>query len=611
MNNFLCRAFKLNLPKMDIIKKNKLAFGFAFIVGLIYIAPNVFFILSLGGAYKGIPLQVADEDFYLARIREILDGHPLIGSVSLFEYKNQPSLSPPAGEFFYALPSLMFNISPVNVLIASRFFLPFILFLLVYFLARKLTEDNNFFSPEINGIAAALFVTLGRDLFDFRSIFNYLKGMGAPGDFLIWTKPVNPVLGAIFLMSFLICLWLIIAKQEIKWRKFYITGASLSLTLMIGNYFFSWGIAASIVAALILIYLFKKEYKRAKNLIIVVVFGFFLSAPYWYGVWQARQSPWYQESLLRKGLFYTRYPLFNKIMLMTLVIYLLFIFLPFFLQAVRREKNVFHFENWHWFSIAFILGSLWVYVQQIITGMTIWPYHFAQYTISLAIIVLMAIFYNVVRKKSELLWGAGVFAVITASLSLGIYTQASVYKSLYPYYANLQGYVAILDWVNHRERDCVALVGGNDLAKRQKLSSMILSFTHCNLYDANGYFSMVPGERIHHNYMVRTLFDGVTDKNIDEYLKNPKNGAKSYLFANWKELFNIKDFPDVPNNLEEKIKKAPEDYRKFFAKDLRSKLGKYKLDYIIIEGKVEGKVEDLIKELKLVYKSGDISVYKF
>src|SRR3989338_4225558 len=142
-------------------KEHYMAFGLAILVGLIYIAPNIFFILSLGDDYKGIPMmQSANEESYLARIHEILDGHPMLGSPFLYEYKEEWPIAPPTGEMFYAIPSIVLGVPPQNILIASRFFLPLILFLLVYLIIYRLS-DSNAFSGKINGIAGALFVTLG------------------------------------------------------------------------------------------------------------------------------------------------------------------------------------------------------------------------------------------------------------------------------------------------------------------------------------------------------------------------------------------------------------------------------------------------------------------
>ena len=189
-----------------ILKNNYFVLTVGVIVGLIYVLPNVFFIASLGDSYRGIPMmQTANDDFYLARIQEVLDGHPLIGSSAFFEYKNQFPISPPVGEILYALPSLIFGVSPSNTLIAGRFFLPAILFFLVYCLIRQLTDEGNIFANKINAVAGALWVTLGYDLIDYRSVINFFTGDQAFSyGFLIWARPVNPILGAVFLFSFIL-----------------------------------------------------------------------------------------------------------------------------------------------------------------------------------------------------------------------------------------------------------------------------------------------------------------------------------------------------------------------------------------------------------------------
>ena len=99
-------------------------------------------------------MQSTNEDEYLMRIQEIIDGHPSLGSPVFYEYKSEPPLSPPVGEFLYALPTLMLGISPITTLVASKFFLPALLFLLVYLLVWRLSGVTNTTS-KLTAIAAA------------------------------------------------------------------------------------------------------------------------------------------------------------------------------------------------------------------------------------------------------------------------------------------------------------------------------------------------------------------------------------------------------------------------------------------------------------------------
>ena len=418
------------------VRNNYLVILAVFLVGIIYIAPSLIFIWTLGDSYKGIPMmQTSDEEAYLSRIHEILDGHPMVGSFSFFEYKNQMPLSPPTGEFFYALPSLIFGVSLTNVLIASHFVLPIILFLLIYTLIRWLTANLSCFSNKFNAVAGALWVVLGYDLIDFRSVWNFLtsKEKFLSGSLLLWARPVNPILGAIFLFSFLLLLWALWHKT--KYRKTCIVFAGLFLALMMASYFFSWGMALSIWGVLIVIALAKKEWIIIKSFFGVLLATLFFSSPYWYMSWQASQSPWYHDSVLRMGLFYTHYPLLNKLMLVVLALYLALtgwsLFIknrPFSFSLGYLRKFFDSFQTWHWFCLAFVLGALWAYSQQIVTGITIWPYHFVQYSIPLAIMVIMVLLFNVIKEKSIYLWGGVVGLIAIASLLCGVYTQMGAYQ---------------------------------------------------------------------------------------------------------------------------------------------------------------------------------------
>lgn len=610
----LCYGVKMGFGFSDFFKnfiyKHWLALVLASVVGLIYLAPNVFFILSLGDDYRGIPMmKTPNEDFYLGRIREILDGYPGAASFVFFEYKNEPSLTPPIGEFFYAIPGFLLNASPVNILIASRFYLPFILFLLTYFLIHRLTASKETLSNKINAVSGALLVTLGYDLVDYRSLWGLITGVIEPSGFLIWARPVRPIIGVILLMTFLLFLWS--ALEKTSRRKIYMAGTAIFLALMFPSGFFDWGIAMSILAALILIYLFQKEYEKIKNLLIIIFSAVLLASPYLYSLWRSSSHEWYQDSVLRLGLFYTHYPLMNKLMLVVLVLYLILVSFSSF-KYRKTGEGASYFQNWHWMSLAFILGSFLAYNQQIITGKTIWPYHFVQYTIPLAMIVFMVLFYNIIKIEwSRYLWVAGIFTLISASLLFGIYTQLGAYNRFYARYAGLQSYASLFDWFNEQEKDCVIHVGNTpDLAPN--LEMLILAFTHCNIYNSATVYSLMPDERVYHNYFSTLFFNGVTAENIEKYMREHEDEVRGRLSSNWKSLYGVTEFPDFEDTkLKGRIENLPEDYRKFLSKNITDELNKYRLDYVLLAGPLDDKVIRYAPNLKIAFEKNDMVVYSF
>ena len=631
-------------------RRHQAALLAAFLVGGLYIAPHVWFIVSLGDEYKGIPLlQTQNEDYYLARIREVIEGHYSIGSFTFYEYKDAPPLTPPTIEFLYALPSFIFEISPFTTAIVSRFFLPGLLFLLVYSLILRLTvsprtslprharektapENISSFSIEgregenapppslssphegwrwkMNAIAGALFVTLGYDLVNYRGIWRFFTGDSPlSGSFLVWSRLVHPIWGALFLFSFLLLLWSLI--QKTKYRKSALIGASACSALMFSSYFFSWGVALSVWGALLLIYFLKKEYAIAKDLLLTMGGAVLLSGPYWISVWLAAQDPLYEEAVLRSGLFLTHYPLVNKFMLAVFVLYVCVVWLlPFCVSKITRGPTVKRYmEPWQWFTLALILGSLWVYVQQVVTGRTIWPYHFPQYTIPLGIAVFMALYHNLIRPRLRYVWLAGTLFIIATSVVYGVAVQATVYRNVSLHHADTQKYAPLFEFLSSRGGACVVLSRSNP---PRSWNYFITAFTPCDVYTESGVSILLPFERVYHNYLVTLRFRGVRSDTVEDYLRDNPLDPLEYLFSNWKGLYSIRDFPDFSDALlAERMRNLPGEYRNFLKMDLKAELKKYRLDYILSIGPLNSQLLKELSGTELVRVVEDMYLYEF
>jgi hypothetical protein len=374
---------------------------------------------------------------------------------------------------------------------------------------------------------------------------------------------------------------------------------------LLGGPFFSWGLAVSVVGVLFLFYFFKKEYLIAARLATVLLAGAALAAPYWISVWQASFSPWFDSSVLRMGLFYTHYPLLNKILLAVLMIYAVY----GWMTRVWFKEG--HGQRWYWFCLALILGGFFAYNQQIITGQTVWPYHFAQYTIPFAMVALIVLFVNVIYEQNRYLWAVLVFAVVASSLLFGVYSQVKTYAQFSSRYTNLQNYVTLFDWLNAQKKDCVVLAV-SDWENLSSFDNAIPAFSHCNLYDSTVVFSLMPDERILHNYFVRLFLNGITAENIYDYMANNEQEARGRLASNWKGIYNVKDFPDFKDEkLEQRLKELPKNYTRFLGRNFKSELKKYRLDYVLIQGRISEQASGFVKNLDLVYDHDGIKVYKF
>lgn len=601
------------------LKKHYLALVLALLVGLIFLIPHIAGIITLGDNYQGIPLMGTDnEDAYLFRMQEILDGYPLLGSPVFFEYKDQWPMMPPIGEMVYAAPAYLLHINLINILTASKFILPFILFLLVYFLIYNLTKNSDFLSSKINAVAGALMVTLGYDLVDYRSLWLILAGRKIPESFLLWDRPVNPILGGIFLFSFLLCLWSIARNQ--KYKKTVIVLASIFLSLMIGSYFFSWGMALSITGVLGLIYILQKRYSKVIRLVFIILLTTVFTSPFWYFSLKASQSPYYKNSVLQSGIFYTHHPLINKILLATLLFYFI-LFLPLLVKKIvsvfRKNQTFFKefsftgLEDWQVFSLSFLFGGFVAFNQQIITGMTIWPFHFVQYSIPLSIVVVFVLLYKVIKEKWWNLWRLIIFFVIIFSLGFGIYTQVGAYKHNYNHFEDSQKYKVIFDWLNNKEKDSVVLVREPGDG-RYELNNLVLSFTHSNVYSSYWRFSLMPQERIYHNLLVNLRLQGINSENIDQYIENNSGEVMGKLTANWKEMYKVQQFSDFSTTEpEEKLVKFTDDYKQFMVNNFEDELKKYRLDYIFSVGVLDQGVMVQLPSAELVFENNNLYLYSF
>src|SRR3989344_6131029 len=354
------------------LKRHYLAILFAIVVGVMSVAPRLLLINSLGDSYKGIHLTYPDDNsYYMARMQDIIDGHWFVSSPFIYEYKNQRPLVYPVGEYFYALPSILFNIPLVDILVFNKFLFPFALFLLSYALVYLLTGKPDYLSGKFNAIAGGLLVTLEYNFVDYKNTF--LKFAGDSGAVsLIWTRPVNPATGAVLIFIFLYFLWLYISSRKTKHLVF----SAVTFSLMVG-YFFTWSLSLAIALTLAVIFLLGGSYSAAKRVGYVILLGFLLSASYWHNTLQFLNSGSRDVVSARDGMIFTHEPIYNKILLIATLLFFSALFIVY--RKCRREGIKISL-SWS-FNSALILGGLFALNQQIITGKTIWPYHFVQYTI--------------------------------------------------------------------------------------------------------------------------------------------------------------------------------------------------------------------------------------
>ncbi|MEK7072155.1 MAG: hypothetical protein AAB849_00075 [Patescibacteria group bacterium] len=582
-----------------LIRNHYLAIICFFVVGAFSIAPQFLAIKSLGSEYRGIPFfYVNDNIFYTVRIQEILDGHGWVNAPYIFEYKNLPSLVLPIGEYFYAIPAFVLGLSAAETAVLfNGFLLPAILFFLVYLLMCKLTKVVDF-RGRINAIACGLLVILSLDLPALKIVWAIVSDQYKHAAYLSWVRPVNPITGAILLFCFLLLLWSLVNSNNNKRRIYSGVMAGMVLSLMVG-YFFSWGTAASVWAVLMFVFLLKKDWLTARAIFFVGLLGFGLLLPYFYRVFSVGIG---QEGLASAsyGMSFTHQPVFNKILTLALLI-----FLPtFFYECLSRKKNGEKLGRVWWFCLSFILGGFIALNQQIITGRTVWYYHFSQYTAPLAIVAAMVPLYLVFKSKLPRIILVMNFLVILVFFVYGT-AVAKSYKYGVEGMRELQKYHAVLSWLRvNGEKDCVVLIKEN---KEEKLAFLIPAFTQCNVYMTNLFgLSSVPLERAKHNSMIWMALSGATAENAERFLRENLQWSGTHYTGDWKE--SLSRMPD--KKFKETVKQVAAEYRAFLGKDFLTELKKYKIDYLMSEDPLSVTLVKQFGFARLVGEFGPVYVYQ-
>ena len=587
----------------NFFKRHKLALVASFIVGIIALAPHIIFPLQLGKEYKGVyMMQTANETEYLARIKELTEGHWKPGAVPFYEYKNNPPLMPPnVLDFLYAGANFTTGISISNLVIISKFFLPALFFLLIYFLIRQLTKNKDFLSNKINAVGGGLLVVLGYDLVDYGSLISYIKGVNSPSDFLLWTRPINPILGGMLIFGFLLAFWKLY-KNDTDGRKskYLIFSAGFLFFLAITSYFFSWGIILSFLVVFGAVSLLSKNWLLLRRICSIAFLGILFSTPYLYNIYLATKNPIYKESAVRTGIFYGRELMLNKFLILALFIFAS-ISLVVFIKNKKKESFNFWGEKWWFVCLAMIVCGFIAFNQQLITGQTVWPYHFVQYTIPLSATALFITLYNFsfFSYGFRRVWVTIVFISIASSLSFGVYTQSMAYKNNFANYKEKQKYAEVFEWLNENaKKDCVILT-----EDKVFFNKAILIYTNCNVYFSDFNSFMLPNERLYHNYMTFLKIQGIDERRITEYAEENAQDIAVHFYGAEGLVYGSAS----PSFLASKDKFI-NDYKKFLSEDFIDKIKKYKADYFIIESRSKN---GNFSQLPKTYSSEIFLIYSF
>ena len=576
---------------LAILKTHYLALIFALIVGLGAVAPHLFFIYDLGDKYKGINVfKSSDEEGYLASVQVTsLVGGEKFPPPYLYENRNIPAAVIFLSEIILGKIVKYTRIEVVNLFLLLKFFGPFLIFILLYWLVYAITKNK------VSSILAPTLIIIGMGIIGARP--------GIIWDTILWRSPsiefwdhirlLNPAFSGIFFFLTLVAVLYLFFQPTIK--KAMIAGSLFGILFYLYLYF--WTFVLALLGVILLYALFAKAIKLSVYTLVSLGFGILIGLPQVFNLFVYLNKVTYGSSgIINLSVVSRHGPLFEKVVLASLTLYVLFL-------IYLRKRGV--LDRVFLFPLFLLITGTIAVNQQLITGKVIQPHHYYFFTnLPSAYIALAVVFgyvINLIRQKYSR------YSIVAAAFLLvfawGIGVQASSYKYWAPKYREYQNYGEIFNWLKQNApRDSV--IYGND-----EISDLISAYTPFFVY-WNGHAGdsvYPPMERKERVYFIRMRLNNVGVQDAEKYLRDHREEIGWGFYGQYyRDLCGTYGcFPDeIMDSLIEK-------YKDFLRQPFEQEFKKYKVDYFVWDKTREPDwpVEN-VKFLIPVFESQDVIILK-
>ena len=416
---------------------------------------------------------------------------------------------------------------------------------LVYALVYTLSASS------IGALLASAFVVAGDALFGGPStLIGVLTGRAPITSFLLYARPINPEVSAIFLFSALLILACVFFKNKAPtWSSTValglLAGGALYISPFVSSFLFM------VTGLSMLWFSYRKEYALAKALIASIAVGLLAVVPFLLNLLQLRQNPFYAETAIRQGLTYTHMPIVG-FWLIALIVSLFFWprrFIsarPFFAIAVA--------------ALAILLN------QQIVTGMAVQPSHYHWYLTKplagmvLALFVVFSIewlFHKKVLQK--IVYAVGIsLLVVTAGL-----VQRDSYRAHYVGAIDAQSYAPVFSYLQ-------TLPTGQSVWANQTLSLYIPIYTKQDAPNHNfAEYDPIPQTFLENRLLLEYALRKVSVADALATMQNEREDIASRLFGvYWRDQHG--SYSAIPDSL---LEQYATEYKKSVHQSISSQLG--------------------------------------
>lgn len=526
--------------------------------------PVIGFPFIAGDKYQGINIVPfgTDSYFYLSRAKDAMEGNNL-GNPVLREEKNQQDVYFTYNERLLIAPirllGLQDKVNVVTLFNIYNFIGIFILILLIYFFILQLSGNK------LLSAAAALFAVGGYHIIYNKSLFY--------NDFNIYGRPNYPYLGS---LAFFIYLNFLFKSINVK-KLIYKISAILSFGLLFYVYFYAWTFALALNAALILVYLFKKDFENLKYVLIISIGGFILGFYNILKLFLFVQSDIGKQSSYFMWTSSNHVPIFSKIGFISLVL------LAIYFYKKRKDVNLI-------FITALILAGWAALNQQVITGTVIqYAHYYWFFIVPISIIVGLYMIWLMINKQiiQKVLF---IFVMIIVFLSTGIGQYQSILRTM-PTRLYEQSYQPLIDVLKSDNKSGVILTAPDayaylftiytphDLFWRatthyapiQRMKDALFVYFYINKYSRNDFV----------NYLNGLINSGKQSVYLDLY-KDLEGYWSGFNFYDYEGHFS-KNNPLLLQKRKETIDSLYKEYSEIIKKEnnIKDILDKYEVNYIV------------------------------
>lgn len=563
-----------------LIKKHYPAIIFAFILGALMVLPYFYFQTKLGSNFQGIwPAIADDETFYLARIKDIIDGHSFLSNAYLAEHKGGPPQQLFLAEWLLAQPLKLFDININTGHLAYNFLLPAIAFLLTYIALSFIS------GPQLWSLTLSAFLFFGLYLVDF-------------------LRPVSPQFNFIFWLTQFIFLWLLVNSQNNPNLRIYpnstnnirsirmfisrfglLSANALNFGFLFYIYPYYWTFYLIFFGLLILAYLFKDRV-LARKIAIITIGGLVLAIPYFYLNHLSSFLSHYEETLTRLGMIYTRFPSGLRVVFWSVLGLAIF--------AWFLKRKIISLSIKTIFFISGITTSIVAANQHIVTGRNFeFSSHYDMTAIFFLVFAAAYLLYEIRiftdirmhrnKDKFGLFGYIHVFGllIIVVIIVFGLHNYLKRAFLIHENRVYQQNYALIFEWLNkNTERDSVVYTDA-------EISRLIPVYTANNVYytrEANLFF--ISDDEVLDRFIINNFFEKIDRefitrnaraiygvRYIDEYGHTRQSNKLRWILG-----FELKPEVYLP---EPAITRVIERANELQKNSFPEKLKRFEIDYLI------------------------------